>query len=250
MLTITPILALTDNYIWLLHTNTHAICIDPGEAAPVLDYLQRHQLSLQHIWVTHLHHDHTGGIAELQQAFPDCIVYGNDDIPTATQQVGEGSQIHWGEHTASVWTVAGHTDKHLAFILPIDGQNHVFCGDTLFSAGCGRVFTGTMEQLYHSLQRFNALPADTLFYPAHEYTAANLRFAAHIEPDNPHIQTALANSLALPTLPTHLAHEQHINPFLRLSQPLLQQRVAMLIGEACPTELTVFTALRTLKNQF
>ena len=126
----------------------------------------------------------------------------------------------------------------------------MFCGDTLFSAGCGRVFTGTMTQLYHSIQRFQTLPANTLFYPAHEYTAANLRFAAHIEPENPAIAAALSQAQTVPTLPVCLAHEQQINPFLRLSQPALQQRVAALSGTDLRNEADVFTALRLLKNQF
>ena len=250
MLTITPIPAFQDNYIWLLQAGEHVACVDTGDAAPVLAYLQQHRLQLSQIWLTHLHHDHTGGVAELLQAFPDCQVYGNDDIAHATHRVQEGSVIDFAHHTVQVWHTAGHTNQHLTFILSINGQHHVFCGDTLFSAGCGRVFTGTMTQLYHSIQRFQTLPTDTLFYPAHEYTAANLRFAAHIEPENPAIAAALSQAQTVPTLPVCLAHEQQINPFLRLSQPALQQRVAALSGTDLRNEADVFTALRLLKNQF
>ena len=158
--------------------------------------------------------------------------------------------IHFADYAVQVWQVAGHTNKHLAFILSVNGQQHVFCGDTLFSAGCGRVFTGTVEQLYHSIQRFQTLPMETLFYPAHEYTIANLRFAAHIEPDHSAILHALAQAQNIPTLPTSLAHEQQINPFLRLKQTSLQQRVATLSGIAINNEIEVFAALRTLKNHF
>ena len=190
--TITPISAYTDNYIWLIQQGSQAICIDPSEAAPVLDYLHAHGLTLAQIWITHAHADHTTGIAQLQQYFSGCPVYGAADIPQASHIVNEGDSIVWQNHRASVWHTAGHTANHRCYLL--DNQ-HLFTGDTLFSAGCGRVFPDSRPQwLYHSLQRIFRLPDATQLYPAHEYTAANLRFAAHIEPDNPHIIAARKSS--------------------------------------------------------
>ncbi|MDO5059074.1 MAG: hydroxyacylglutathione hydrolase, partial [Neisseria sp.] len=209
---ITPIPALNDNYIWLMDNGTEAVCIDPGEAAPVLDFLRENRLNLQQIWITHHHGDHTAGIVALKQAFPECRVYGNHDIAGRTDDAGAGQILPFPAHgkaadavfsdgTAEVWHTPGHTDTHLAYLFRHNGQTHVFCGDTLFSAGCGRVFTGTMEQLYQSLKNFSELPDDTLFYPAHEYTAPNLCFAAAVEPNNPDIQTALQAAENTPTLP-------------------------------------------------
>ena len=250
MLVITPIPAFKDNYIWLVQNEREVVCIEPGAAAPVLGYLRAQGLQLTQIWITHHHDDHTGGIATLKGAFPDCVVYGNSNIAEATHTIGEGSRLVFAGCEASVWHVPGHTAEHLAYLFDIGGRLHVFCGDTLFSAGCGRLFTGTAAQMYASLQRFSALPEHTLFYPAHEYTAANLRFAAHIEPDNADICAALALSGNIPTVPVTLAHELKINPFLRTGEPDVVDRTAQLSGSKPANGEAVFTALRELKNQF
>ncbi|UOO82926.1 hydroxyacylglutathione hydrolase [Uruburuella testudinis] len=247
---ITPIAAFNDNYIWLIEANGRAVCVDPGDAEPVSAYLHQHNLQLAQIWITHHHHDHTGGLAALKAAYPDCIVYGNSDIAGATVAAGEGVQIEFAGMHAGVWHTPGHTDQHISYLLHTSSGLHVFCGDTLFSAGCGRVFTGTVEQLFASLQRYNSLPQDTLFYPAHEYTAANLRFAAHIEPDNTDIQTALAQAAHTPTLPVTLAHERRINPFLRTAEAAVYRRVGGLTGRQPADETAVFADLRMLKNHF
>lgn len=250
MFAITPIPAFNDNYIWLIENGSEAVCVDPGDAAPVSAYLRRKGLALAQIWITHHHHDHTGGVAALKQAFPDCAVYGNRDIAAATVAVGGGARIEFDGLQAEVWATPGHTDKHLGYLLTLSDGLHVFCGDTLFSAGCGRVFTGTVAQLFASFRRYDSLPADTLFYPAHEYTAANLRFAAHIEPDNADIQTALSAAAEIPTLPVTLAHERKINPFLRTGRADVAARAAALGGQALSDEAAVFAALRELKNRF
>ncbi|MBS5743569.1 MAG: hydroxyacylglutathione hydrolase, partial [Neisseria sp.] len=156
----------------------------------------------------------------------------------------------FGEGLVTVWATPGHTDRHISYLLENSDGLHVFCGDTLFSAGCGRVFTGTIEQLYDSFHRFNQLPEETLFYPAHEYTASNLRFAQHIEPDNADIQTALAAAEHTPTLPVSLAHERKVNPFFRIYLPQVRARAEELSGRKLNSELEVFAALRELKNQF
>ncbi|MDO4640110.1 MAG: hydroxyacylglutathione hydrolase [Neisseria sp.] len=248
---IVPIPALSDNYIWLIRSGNEAVCVDPGEAAPVAAYLAQHGLVLRQIWITHHHHDHIDGIADLRRLFPECKVYGNDDIAAATDYVAEGSEVGFCGETARVWYVPGHTGRHLAYLLLLSGRYHVFCGDTLFSAGCGRVFTGTVAQLYGSMQRFNSLPADTLFYPAHEYTASNLCFAIHIEPDNqPAIEALALAEKSKPTLPVTLAHERRVNPFLRTGNAALAKRVEALSETVLNDEAEIFAALRALKNSF
>ncbi|MDO4998461.1 MAG: hydroxyacylglutathione hydrolase [Neisseria sp.] len=250
MLNITPIPAFSDNYIWLLETQERVICIDPGQAQPVLDYLRGKSLSLNEIWITHLHADHTGGIAELKHAFPDCRVLGASDIVARTETVNEGDTWQIGTMRVQVWQSAGHTDQHISFVLhETSQQSHVFCGDTLFSAGCGRVFTGTISQLFNSLQRFSHLPDNTLFYPAHEYTASNLRFAQAVEPENLQVQTAL-DTLSTPSLPVTLAHEKHINPFLRCHLASVQAAAIRAVEQDLKEEEAVFAALRAWKNRF
>lgn len=242
--TITPITAYTDNYIWLIQQHNQAVCIDPGEAAPVLEYLHAHGVTLAQIWITHAHGDHTAGIAELKQHFSDCLVYGAEDIPQATRIVREGDSIAWQNHRARVW----HTARHRCYLL---NNQHLFTGDTLFAAGCGRVFPDSRPQwLYHSLQRIFRLPDATRLYPAHEYTAANLRFAAHIEPDNPHIIAAQQRAQTIPTLPVTLAREKQTNPFLRVHLPAVQQRIRQLTQQTYDSDEDYFVALRELKNRF
>ena len=249
-LAVVPIPALSDNYIWLLSDGRTAACVDPGEAAPVLDFLDAHGLALAQIWITHHHGDHTGGIAELKHRFPECAVYGGGDIPAADMAAGEGGTIRFAGRTARVWHIPGHTAGHLAYLLEDGGRTHVFCGDTLFSAGCGRVFTGTMEQLAASCRRLAALPDDTLLYPAHEYTAANLAFAECVEPGNPDIRAARQQAAHPPTLPVTLAHEKRINPFLRTTFPAVECRAAEAAGRPLPDQTAVFAALREWKNRF
>ena len=250
MLTIIPISAFQDNYIWLIQHEREILCIDPGDAAPVIEYLRNHDLNLSQIWLTHHHHDHIGGVVELKKVFPECVVFGNKDISEVDKQVGEGDTVSFAGCEAAVWHVPGHTATHLAYLLKIDEQMHVFCGDTLFSAGCGRVFTGTMEQLHASLQRFASLSQNALFYPAHEYTASNLRFAAHVEPDNIHVSAAQVAAQNIPSLPVSLAHVLKINPFLRIEEPQLIAQVEALLGAKLNNNIDVFTALREMKNTF
>ena len=250
MLKITPIPALADNYIWLLQQGNDAVCIDPGEAAPVAGYLKAHGLALRQIWITHHHADHIAGLPELIRQFPDCRVYANHDIPHATHTVGEGSRWPLWQSQVEVWHTPGHTQTHLSYLLQADEPARLFCGDTLFSAGCGRVFDGTPAQLFASLQRINRLPENTLLYPAHEYTAANLRFAAHIEPDNPHIIAVQQRAQTIPTLPVTLAREKQTNPFLRVHLPAVQQRIRQLTQQTYDSDEDYFVALRELKNRF
>lgn len=267
MLTIHPIPAFNDNYIWAIINNDtkQAIIVDAGDAAPVLDFLTQHHLSLSQLWITHHHNDHIGGASELAHQFPEAVVYAHANIHplinvTNLQAVGEGSVLNaWG-HNVEVWQTAGHTENHIAYLLTWDNRLNIFCGDTLFRAGCGRVFTGTIDELYASFDRFNELhDADTLFYPAHEYTLSNLKFAQSVAPTNVDIQAAIDSdsqkrAQGLPTLPTSLAEERKINPFMMIidnpnTTELITQVNAQLPGTGdAPFE--VFSALRELKNRF
>lgn len=253
-----PIKAFSDNYIWTLinKNNKQAIVIDPGQSAPVVDYMQEHGLDVTSIWTTHHHYDHVGGVTELQEYFPMThIVAHSEHGVEQDQTIKDGSTVSaWG-CLATIWDVSGHTASHMAYILDIDGQKHCFCGDTLFSAGCGRVFTGTIEQLYDSFKRLNELPPDTLLYPAHEYTANNLRFGLTIEPDNVAMQEALAQAeektaAGIPTLPVTLAHEREVNVFLRANEPSVIAAVEAKMSVDSDKPLTVFAALRELKDNF
>ncbi|MCP2039855.1 hydroxyacylglutathione hydrolase [Neisseria sp. HSC-16F19] len=240
--------AFDDNYIWLLQHGGQTVCVDPGDAAPVRAYLAQHGLQLNAVWLTHHHGDHTGGVAELKQQFPDCTVYGHAGLD-ADIRVGEGSHWQWQGAEVTVWHVPGHTARHVVYILKQGQQTHVFCGDTLFSAGCGRVFDGTAADLYRSLMRLNTLPENTLFYPAHEYTASNLRFAQAVEPDNADVAAAVEAAAHTPTLPVTLAHERRINPFLRVHLPAVQA-AARQQDAAAADGAAVFAALRQWKNIF
>lgn len=255
---IIPIKAFNDNYIWTLinKNNKQAIVIDPGQAQPVADYMEEHDLEMTSIWTTHHHFDHVGGVMELQEHFPMThIVAHSDHGVEQDQTIKDGSTVSaWG-CSAQVWDIPGHTASHMAYVLDIEGQKHCFCGDTLFSAGCGRVFTGTIEQLYESFKRLNGLPADTLLYPAHEYTANNLRFGLSIEPGNIAMQQALERAetqtqQGLCTLPVTLAHEREVNVFLRAHEPSVIAGVKAKMDIDNEERLTVFAALRKLKDNF
>lgn len=253
MFNITAIPAFQHNYIWAIHDDRHAVLVDPGESAPVLAFLEAHGLQLDAILCTHRHHDHVDGIAKLREVY-NVPVYGrrHPQNPHITDGLGEGDQLEFDVFGIKfdIIEVPGHLDDHIAFIAP----GMVFCGDILFGAGCGRNFEGTPAQLHHSLQRLARLPDTTRVYCAHEFTAANLRFALVCEPGNPAVQQRIADTQRLraanlPTLPSSIALEKATNPFLRCTQPeiirTLQQR-----GLTDTSELAVFTALREWKNHF
>lgn len=253
-----PIKAFNDNYIWTLinENNKQAIVIDPGQAEPVITYLEENELELTSIWTTHHHHDHIGGVAELQESYPMThLVAHTEHNVDEDQTIKDGSTVSaWG-CAAQVWEVAGHTASHVAYVLDIEGRQYCFCGDTLFSAGCGRVFTGTIEQLHDSFKRLDSLPDDTLLYPAHEYTASNLRFGLSIEPSNEAMAQALTQAedktaQGLASLPVTLEHERAVNVFLRAQEPSVIAGVKSKMNMADEKSLTVFAALRELKDNF
>jgi hydroxyacylglutathione hydrolase len=250
---ITAIPALQDNYIWAIHDDHHAAVVDPGEAAPVLAFLHARGLQLDSILCTHRHADHIGGIAKLREVY-NVPVYGrrHPHNPHVTDDLHDGDQLKLDIFGIKfdIIEIPGHLDDHIAFIAP----DILFCGDVLFGAGCGRNFEGTKTQLHHSLNRLAQLPDTTRVYCAHEYTAANLRFALACEPDNLALQQRVAATQQLRaanqiTLPSTIALEKATNPFLRCTQPeiirTLQQR-----GLTDTSELGVFTALREWRNHF
>lgn len=252
MLHIKSIPAFNDNYIWLIENSDHRCAVvDPGDATPVLDYLKQHQLTLEAILITHHHHDHIGGVAELVRQFPHIDVVGpaQEPIPTLTHPVEDGDQIELFNERFIVLGLPGHTLGHVGYV----GDGKLFCGDVLFSAGCGRVFEGTMEQMLTSLNKLLALPEETQVYCAHEYTAANLAFAMAVEPDNEQLQFYRDTVIRLraqgkPTIPTTLQQEKWINPFLRTEAPSVIRSVANRTSEH--DSLAIFTALREWKNDF
>jgi hydroxyacylglutathione hydrolase len=253
---ISPIPAFDDNYIWLLKDpgSTRAAVVDPGDEDPVLATLEAQRLELGAILVTHHHYDHVGGIDALRKAFPQARVFGPRDhrIRTLTDPVGEGDQVEVPEISKSfrVLEVPGHTSTHIAYL----GAGALFCGDTLFTAGCGRVFDGTFEQLSASLERIAALPPETLCYCAHEYTLANLGFAKWVEPESAAISQREQAALALrgqghPTVPSRLSEELATNPFLRTSVPEVKTAAESQAGRPLETTAEVFTALRRWKDE-
>ena len=258
MIKITAIPALQDNYIWALHDDNHAAVVDPGDAAPVLTFLNAHGLRLCAILCTHRHADHIGGIAKLREVY-NVPVYGrrHPNNPHITHELREGEKLRLDPPGIAfdIIEIPGHLDDHIAYIAP----DILFCGDVLFGAGCGRNFEGTPAQLHHSLQRLAQLPGSTRIYCAHEYTLANLRFALACEPGSPAVKQRFATTQQMRsanqiTLPSTIALEKATNPFLRCTQPeiirTLQQRGLTDTSEMGVSELGVFTALREWKNHF
>lgn len=252
-----PLAAFTDNYIWVLHDGARALVVDPGEASGVQAYLAEHRLTLDTILITHHHGDHTGGVAVLREATGARVIGPvGEPMPEPLQRVSGGQTVEALGLRFVVIDVPGHTAGHIAYYLQeMDGAPLLFCGDTLFSAGCGRLFEGTPAQMLSSLSRLAALPAATRVCCTHEYTLSNLRFAQTVEPDNTALtqyrqwcHTQRANNL--PTLPSTIGLEQAINPFLRAHQPSLAV-AAQTHNPACGDDpLEVFATLREWKNVF
>lgn len=250
---ILPIPAFTDNYIWAILNMEMGVfdCVDPGDAEPVIKFAQAHQLTLRSILLTHHHHDHIGGVSQLINLFPACAVYGPNDprIPCITHHVKVHETLVIDHYSFRILFNPGHTSSHISYYEPLQGW--LFCGDTLFSAGCGRVFDGTLHELYQSMQLFKSLPLTTKIFCAHEYTIQNLRFAQTVEPKNQFIQNHLhqLQQTSGCTLPSLLDMELLINPFLRTESPEVQS-YAHQHGAASNDSLEIFRVLREQKNSF
>ena len=256
MLDIHGIPAFDDNYIWCLRdpAGRLATVVDPGDEEPVLAYLDEHGLALGAILVTHKHGDHTGGIEALKAVYPETLVFGpaNEPVPMRDEALADGDRVQPPGLATEfvVMDVPGHTEGHIAYV----GDGLLFCGDTLFTAGCGRVFSGTHEQLYHSLRRISCLPADTRVFCAHEYTQANLGFARWVEPDNPALmqrsrEVDELRAAGQPSVPSLLGEELATNPFLRTAEKDVIDAASAWAGRALLTGEEVFTAVRTWKDR-
>jgi hydroxyacylglutathione hydrolase len=255
-----PVPAFADNYIWLVSDGRDAVAVDPGEAAPVRAYLAKRGWRLAAILLTHHHADHVGGVAALigDTRIP---VYGPavEAIPVVTHPVAGGDRVRIASPhlELDVLDVPGHTSGHIAYFQAeqAGAPPHVFCGDTLFACGCGRLFEGTPAQMLDSLDSLAALPGPTQVHCAHEYTLSNIRFALACDPENPRLrewqeQASALRARDVPTLPTTIAHERAVNPFLRSDDPAVRRALAEQLHKTVHDRLTTFTLMREWKNRF
>ncbi|WP_119154422.1 hydroxyacylglutathione hydrolase [Caldimonas tepidiphila] len=248
--------AFADNYIWMLHDGRQALVVDPGDAAPVLEALDARGLTLTGILVTHHHGDHVGGLGVLAPRLQGEI-FGpaGETIPHRTRPLRDGDTATWNGLRFQVLDVPGHTAGHIAYWTEPAGEAPLlFCGDTLFAGGCGRLFEGTPAQMWHSLQRLAALPGSTRVCCAHEYTLSNLRFASEVEPGNEALRAwrehcERRRGEGLPTLPSSMDQELRTNPFMRCEQPEVRAS-AMARGATAADPVAVFAALREWKNNY
>lgn len=244
-LTVQALPALSDNYIYLLRDAETGACavVDPGEAGPVLEELRARPGRLEAVFLTHHHADHIAGVGEILESLGPVPVYGSaldrGRVPELTVELEEGDEVEFAGDKARVLLVPGHTRGHIAYYFA--GSGHLFCGDVLFGAGCGRPFEGTPEQMHRSLTRLGELPDETRVWCGHEYTRDNLRFALTIDPDNAELA---GRSSTPPTVPLDLGQEKRTNPFLRCHDP----GVRAAVGESDPVQ--VFAVVRERKNQF
>jgi hydroxyacylglutathione hydrolase len=253
---ITPISAFKDNYIWLIRNSNQQACVvvDPGDAEPVIATLQQTNLTLTAILITHHHRDHSGGINQLLARF-SVPVFGpaRETIVGVTHPLTENQQVNLLALNLhfNVINIPGHTHGHIAYY----GHGALFCGDTLFTGGCGRLFEGTAEQMCHSLHKLAALPNDTDVYCGHEYTQSNLQFARVVEPSNTYLlkrieQTQALRSKNLPTVPAKISAEKLTNPFLRCDIPTIIHAAEQQAGKKLKNAVEVFACLREWKNNF
>ena len=252
-----PLPAFQDNYLWLLHDGRRALVVDPGDAGPVRAALDEGGLQLDAILVTHHHPDHVGGVDALRDA-TGARVFGpaRERIPQPLERLSQGDAIEVLGLRFDILDVPGHTAGHIAYNCPdVDGAPLLFCGDTLFSGGCGRLFEGTAAQMHDSLGKLAALPGNTLVCCTHEYTLGNLKFATAVEPANTKLnhyrqQCEERRSRGEPTLPSTIAVEREVNPFLRTRVAAVAQAAHAYNAADMNDEVAVFAALRQWKNEF
>lgn len=256
---ILPVPAFSDNYLWLIRRGEQAAVVDPGAARPVLEMLEALNVGLNAMLITHHHADHTGGIHELLHHFPQGTVYGPakeriDGVSVPLRQ-GDTFSIESLGLRFEVFDVPGHTLGHIVYYVPRHSPPLLFCGDTLFSVGCGRLFEGTPRDMYRSLARLAALPASTLFFCAHEYTRKNIAFAREVEPDNAALrersqQASVLRERGRPTLPATIGMELATNPFLRTGVPEVKAAAERHAGRPLDGPIEVFAALRRWKDEY
>ncbi len=260
MVSIIPLEAFSDNYVWAIRAGERVVVVDPGDDEPVAEYLAREGATLSAILVTHHHPDHTGGIADLLRGRSVPVIGpAREAIPGRTLAVGDGDRfdVPGIGLPLEVVDVPGHTAGHVAFVGRDAGWGSpvLFCGDTLFAGGCGRLFEGTADQMWASLSALAALPGETRVFCAHEYTLANLRFAGAVEPANRAIADRVGREQAkrergLPTLPSTIAEERRTNPFLRVAEPQVRAIAEARADRKLAGDAAVFGALREWKNAF
>ncbi len=254
MLSIKPIKALSDNYIWLVTTNEGSIVIDPGESKQIIDLIKSNEIDLVGILITHHHYDHTNGIEEILK-YKKVEVYGpKNNVNSITKRVKQNDVFNLIGLKFEVIETPGHTLDHIAFYCLKDGRSILFCGDTLFSGGCGRVFEGTYSQMYESLKKLSKLPEDTQIFCGHEYTSSNLQFACAVEPNNQFIkeynqEITEKTKNGVPSLPSCLKIEHMINPFIRCNEENLIDNINKKFGELS-SEIEIFSTLRKWKDDF
>ena len=256
MLKIIPLPAFTDNYIWAIVYGNSCVVVDPGDSSPVFDFLESNNLGLERILITHHHSDHTGGMLALAKKY-DCPVYGptGEHIKGLTSKVSEGDEITIFNLKLKIFDTPGHTLDHIAYFHSSDKGSYLFCGDTLFSGGCGRLFEGTAEDMFYSLNKFISLPEETLVFCAHEYTQSNLKFALSVNPSNldlikysKKVDELRSNSKI--TLPSNIGLEKKINPFFLLNDKEILKNSEEFISGKISNSIESLAAIRSMKDSF
>ena len=253
MLSVEPIKAYTDNYIWLVSTNEGSIVVDPGESKEILNLVDSNKIDLKGVLITHHHYDHTNGLLDLTNKM-NLEVYGPEKIEGINNIVNESDKFSLIGIDFEVIEIPGHTLDHLAFYSSNNKDPILFCGDTLFAGGCGRVFEGTFEQMFKSLKKISNYPKETKIFCGHEYTLSNLKFALEADEDNKQLADEYINvkkliSSDIPSLPTNLNKELKVNPFLRCNEINIKNKVIDKF-DIIDDELEIFTALRKWKDNF
>ena len=253
MLSVEPIKAYTDNYIWLVSTNEGSIVVDPGESKEILNLIDSNEIDLKGVLITHHHYDHTNGLLDLTKKM-NLEVYGPKKIEGINNIVKESDKFSLIGIDFEVIEIPGHTLDHLAFFSSNNKNPILFCGDTLFAGGCGRVFEGTFEQMFKSLKKISNYPKETKIFCGHEYTLSNLKFALEVDEDNKELADEYINvkkliSSDIPSLPTNLKKELKVNPFLRCNEINIKNKVIDKF-DIIDDELEIFTALRKWKDNF